>query len=146
VVLHTDRAGHAVGSDRLERTGVRPQTMPASGATEDVALLLADLSGASLIVTVGMHATLDEFLDRHRSGLASTFLTRLRIGPRLVDAKGVPQLYSGRIRTWHLVVVLLAGLLALAVALAATPVGHAWWLSLQESPHAVVDWIQGLSS
>jgi len=146
VVLHTDRAGHAVGSDRLERIGVRPQTLPASAATEDVALLLADLSGSSLIITVGMHATLDEFLDRHRSGLASTFLTRLRIGPRLVDAKGVPQLYSGRTRTWHLFVVLLAGLLALAVALAATPVGHSWWVSLQDSPHALVDWFQGLTS
>ena len=144
VVLHTDRAGHAVGSDRLERIGVRPQTLAASGATEDVGLLLADLSGASLIITVGMHATLDEFLDRHRSGLASTFLTRLRIGPRLVDAKGVPQLYSGRTRTWHLVLVLLAGLLALAVALAATPVGHTWWLWLQGSPHAFADWFQGL--
>ena len=69
--------------------------------------------GASLIIAVGTHATLDEFLDRQRSGLASTFLTRLRVGPKLVDAKGVPQLYAGRVRLWHLLLVLLAGLLAL---------------------------------
>ena len=91
VVLHTDRAGRAVGSDRLGRIGVRAQTFSASGTSEDVAMLLADLAGASLIVSVGTHATLGEFLDRHRSGLASTFLTRLRVGPKLVDAKGVPQ-------------------------------------------------------
>ncbi|HET7357717.1 MAG TPA: putative cytokinetic ring protein SteA [Nocardioidaceae bacterium] len=146
VVLHTEPSGVAAGRERLDRIGLQAHTLAASATTEDVALLVADLSKASVIITVGMHATLEEFLDGHRSGLASTFLTRLRVGPRLVDAKGVPQLYSGRARPWHLVVVLLAGLLALAVALAATPVGHAWWLSLQESPHAVVDWFQGLIS
>ncbi|HEU5046055.1 MAG TPA: putative cytokinetic ring protein SteA [Nocardioidaceae bacterium] len=146
VILHTEPSGVATGRERLDRIGLQAHTMAATATTEDVALLVADLSKASVIITVGMHATLEEFLDRHRSGLASTFLTRLRVGPRLVDAKGVPQLYSGRARPWHLFVVLLAGLLALAVALAATPVGHAWWLSLQESPHAVVDWFQGLFS
>ena len=109
------------GSDRLERLGVRYQTLAAAGTSEDVALLLADVHGASLVVTVGTHATLDEFLDRQRSGLASTFLTRLRVGPKLVDAKSVPQLYAGRVRLWHLALVLLAGLVALAAAIAATP-------------------------
>ena len=103
VVLHADRGGRAIGSDRLDRLGVRSQPLAATGTTEDVAMLLADISGASLIITVGTHATLDEFLDRQRSGLASTFLTRLRVGPKLVDAKGVPQLYAGRVRLWHLV-------------------------------------------
>lgn len=121
VVLHTDRSGQALGADRLDRLGVRPQRMMASGTTEDVALLLADTNGASVIITVGTHATLDEFLDRQRAGLASTFLTRLRIGPRLVDAKGVPALYAGRVRLWHLLAVLLFGLLALAAALTTTP-------------------------
>ena len=146
VVLHADRSGRAVGSDRLERLGVRTQTLSASGTSEDVAMLLADVSGASLIIAVGTHATLDEFLDRQRSGLASTFLTRLRVGPKLVDAKGVPQLYSGRVRVWHLLVVLLAGLVALAVAVAATPVGDRWWHDL--SPHLtdLTAWIQGLVS
>jgi uncharacterized membrane-anchored protein len=127
VVLHSDRTGRAVGSDRLDRIGVRAENFSASGTSEDVALLLADLAGASLIVSVGTHATLTEFLDRHRSGLASTFLTRLRVGPKLVDAKGVPQLYSGRVRGWQLLSVLLAGIVALLVALAGTPVGQEWW-------------------
>jgi uncharacterized membrane-anchored protein len=146
VVLHTDRAGRAVGSDRLEKIGVRPHNFSASGTTEDVAMLLADLAGASLIVSVGTHATLDEFLDRHRSGLASTFLTRLRVGPKLVDAKGVPQLYAGRVRLWHLLVVLLAGIIALLVALAGTPVGQEWWDSLKVHLDGPTDWFQGLFS
>ena len=113
-------------------------------AGEDVALLLADVRGASLIVAVGTHATLDEFLDRQRAGLASTFLTRLRVGPMLVDAKGVPQLYAGRVRPWHLVLVVLAGLIALAVAIAATPVGEEWWSSIGGTLSDVLAWIQGL--
>jgi len=144
VVLHSDRAGRAVGSDRLERIGVRPHNFSASGTSEDVALLLADLAGASLIVSVGTHATLNEFLDRHRSGLASTFLTRLRVGPKLVDAKGVPHLYSGRVRIWHLVVVLLAGIAALLVAIAGTPVGQEWWDAVQDWLSDATDWFQGL--
>jgi uncharacterized membrane-anchored protein len=146
VVLHTDRAGRAVGADRLDRLGVSTQNFSASGTTEDVAMLLADLSGASLIVSVGSHATLDEFLDRHRSGLASTFLTRLRIGPRLVDAKGVPHLYAGRVRIWHMLAVLVAGVAALCVAIAATPVGQEWWTSVQPSLRDLLDWFQGLFS
>jgi uncharacterized membrane-anchored protein len=144
VVLHADRSGRAVGSDRLDRLGVRHQTLSASGTSEDVALLLADVRGASLIVAVGSHATLDEFLDRQRAGLASTFLTRLRVGPKLVDAKGVPQLYAGRVRLWHLALVLLTGLLALAVAIAATPVGEEWWSSIGGALSDAIDWIQGL--
>ncbi|QWZ10193.1 hypothetical protein KRR39_10915 [Nocardioides panacis] len=144
IVLHADRSGRALGGDRLDRLGVRHQTLSASGTSEDVALLLADVRGASLIIAVGTHATLDEFLDRQRSGLASTFLTRLRVGPKLVDAKGIPQLYAGRVRVWHLVLVLLAGLLALGVAIAATPVGGDWWSSIGGALSDVLDWIQGL--
>jgi uncharacterized membrane-anchored protein len=144
VVLHADRSGRAVGSDRLERIGVRTQSMAAAGTTEDIAMLLADAAGASLLIAVGTHATLDEFLDRQRAGLASTFLTRLRVGPRLVDAKGVPQLYAGRVRLWHLLVVLVAGLLALAVALASTPVGSEWWDELRATFPDLVAPIQGL--
>jgi uncharacterized membrane-anchored protein len=123
---------------------VRYQTLAASGTSEDVALLLADVRGASLIVAVGTHATLDEFLDRQRAGLASTFLTRLRVGPKLVDAKGVPQLYAGRVRLWQLALVLLAGFIALGAAIATTPVGEQWWSSAQGALHDVLTWIQGL--
>lgn len=146
VVLHSDRSGRALGSERLDRLGIRAHTFSASGTSEDVALLLADLSGASLIVSVGTHATLAEFLDRHRAGLSSTFLTRLRVGPKLVDAKGVPHLYSGRVRLWHLLLILFAGLLALTLAIAATPVGQQWWESVQPALDDVTDWFQGLFS
>jgi uncharacterized membrane-anchored protein len=146
VVLHTDLSGRAIGSDHLDRLGIRTRTISASGATEDVALLLADLSGASLIVPVGTHATFEEFLDGQRSGLASTFLTRLRVGPKLVDAKRVPDLYSGRVRSWHLALVLLAGLVALGVAVAATPVGADWWSAITGAFNDLLDWIQGLFS
>ncbi len=131
VVIHGDESGRVIGSERVEKLGVRPKHVSAGATTEDVALLLADIRGASLVITVGTHATLNEFLDRQRSGLASTFLTRLRVGPKLVDAKGVPALYGGRVRSWQLALVLLAGLLALAAALATTPVGQDWWDSLR---------------
>jgi uncharacterized membrane-anchored protein len=144
VVVHADRSGRAMGADRLDRIGVRTQKISASGTSEDVAMLLADASGASLIIAVGTHATLDEFLDRQRSGLASTFLTRLRVGPKLVDAKGVHQLYAGRVRLWHLALVLLAGLVALGIAIAATPVGGGWWEDLRTALSDLFDWIQGL--
>jgi uncharacterized membrane-anchored protein len=146
VVLHADRSGRVPGGDRLSRLGIRHRTLSASGMTEDMALLLADVHGASLIVAVGTHATLDEFLDRQRSGLASTFLTRLRVGPKLVDAKGIPQLYAGRVRLWQLALVLLAGLVALGAAVAVTPVGGEWWSALTAALSDVLDWIQGLFS
>jgi len=146
VVLHTDRSGRALGADRLDRLGVRHQDLAASGASEDAALVLADVRGASLVIAVGSHATLDEFLDRQRSGLAGTFLTRLRVGPKLVDARSVPQLYAGRVRAWHLVLVLLAGLVALAVAVAATPVGDQWGHQLGSFLSDLIDSIRGLFS
>ncbi len=143
-VVHLDPSARAAGTDRLDRLGVRYETVTASGMSEDIALLLADVRGASLIVTVGTHATLDEFLDRQRAGLASTFLTRLRVGPKLVDAKGLPLLYAGRVRLWHLAAVLLAGLVALAVAVSLTPVGDQWWSEVTAALSDVLEWIQGL--
>ena len=139
VVVHVDGSGRGPSTERLEKIGIRPLRIEASGSTEDVALLIADIRGASTLISVGSHATLDEFLDRQRAGMSSSFLTRLRVGPKLVDAKTVPTLYSGRVRNWQLFVVLLAGLVALAVAIAATPVGDQW-------SHDLNDWIQGLFS
>lgn len=110
----------------LDRLGVRPLLVRTDVTAEDVALLLAEAGGASLVIGVGMHARLEEFLDRQRSGLASTYLTRLRLGERLVDAAAVPYLYSGRVRPHHLVAVMLAGFAALAAAVGVTPVGQEW--------------------
>jgi uncharacterized membrane-anchored protein len=144
ILLHADASDRLVGADRLDRLGVRPRRVAASGTSEDIALLVADHGGASLIVTVGSHATLDEFLDRQRTGTSSTFLTRLRLGPRVVDAKAVPALYSGRVRTWHLVLALLVGLIAVAVAVATTPVGSSWADEVTTLGQSLLDRVAGL--
>lgn len=137
VVLHTDRTDRVAGGERLESLGIRPSRFGSEATTEDLALLLADLGEASVVICLGTHATLDEFLDRQRSGLASTFLTRLRLGPRLVDADAVPTLYGGRTRGWQLALVMVVGILALAIAVATTPVGNAWF---SDAAHALGDW------
>ena len=84
------------------------------------------------IVGVGLHATLEEFLDGSARGLASTYLTRLKVGPRLVDATAVPMLYSGQLRARHVYLVLLIGLVVVAAAIATTDVGHQWALDLRD--------------
>ena len=144
VVVHADATDRATGAERLDRLGVRPIRVATSGTSEDLALLLADIKGASLIVAVGTHTTLDEFLDRQRAGLASTFLTRLRVGSRLVDAKAVPALYSGRVRAWQLALLLLAGLLALLAALSVTPTGEELLRGVAGAVESVYDDIRGL--
>jgi uncharacterized membrane-anchored protein len=126
IVVHAYRDGNAPGLERVRRLGVEPVVFPATGTSEDVAMLLADDKGASLIVAVGTHATLVEFLDKGRSGMASTFLTRLRVGGKLVDAKGVSRLYRSRISNLTLVFMLLVGLSALVAALASTTGGRAF--------------------
>ncbi len=134
IVVHAYRDGRAPGRRRVEDLGVEHVVFPATGTSEDVAMLLADDRGAELIVALGTHATLIEFLDKGRSGMASTFLTRLRVGGKLIDAKGVSRLYRPRISTWQLWLLAMAGLIALFVSLAVTPVGQtifglsaAWW-------------------
>jgi uncharacterized membrane-anchored protein len=124
VVVHAYRDGRAPGVERVEKLGVPHVVFPATGTSEDVAMLLADDKGAELIVAVGTHATLVEFLDKGRSGMASTFLTRLRVGSKLIDAKGVSRLYRQRISNWQLGWLVIAGLLALGVALASTAAGQ----------------------
>jgi len=124
IVVHAYRDGRAPGLSRVQALGVEHVVFPATGTSEDVAMLLADEKGAELIVAVGTHTTLIEFLDKGRAGMASTFLTRLRVGTKLVDAKGVSLLSRPRITTFQLVLLALAGLLALLVALLATNLGQ----------------------
>jgi uncharacterized membrane-anchored protein len=118
VVVHAYADGRAPGLARVQDLGVEAITFPAAATSEDIAMLLADEKGASLIVAVGTHATLVEFLDKGRGGMASTFLTRLRLGGKLVDAKGVSRLYRSRISTLTLVVLVLAAFVAIGSALA----------------------------
>jgi uncharacterized membrane-anchored protein len=144
IVVHAYRDGRAPGLERVQKLGLKPVVFPATGTSEDVAMLLADDKGASLIVAVGTHATLVEFLDKGRSGMASTFLTRLRIGGKLVDAKGVSRLYRSRISNLSLAVLLSVGLFALFVALAATPAGTTMLQLVAARWDDLWSWIVGL--
>ena len=146
VVALVNRGAARSATDHLERLGVRPLRFETGATAEDAALLLGDLNDASLIVGVGMSATLDEFLDSQRSGLASTYLTRLKVGPRLVDAGAVPELYSGTVRVRHLLVVALVGLIALAAAIGVTPVGQEWADAIASGASDLLDSLQGLFS
>jgi uncharacterized membrane-anchored protein len=94
LIVHAYPDGRAPGRERLQEAGLDHQVVPAAGTSEDVAMLMAHEKGATLIVSVGAHFNLVEFLDRKRGGMSSTFLTRLKIGERLVDAKGVSRLYN----------------------------------------------------
>jgi uncharacterized membrane-anchored protein len=94
LIVHAYPDGRAPGQERLLEAGLKHQVVPAAGTSEDVAMLMAHEKGAALIVSVGAHFNLIEFLDRKRAGMSSTFLTRLKIGERLVDAKGVSRLYN----------------------------------------------------
>jgi uncharacterized membrane-anchored protein len=123
LVVHAYRDGRAPGIERIENLGLQAIPFPALGTSEDAAMLLADSKGARLIVAVGTHASLVEFLDKGRAGMASTFLTRLRVGPKLVDAKGVSRIYRSQVTGWHLVLLVLSAVIALSTALMLTDLG-----------------------
>ncbi|GAC1434788.1 MAG: putative cytokinetic ring protein SteA [Solirubrobacteraceae bacterium] len=135
LVLHAYTDGTAPGRELLEGLGLAYTTVAAPGTSQDVAMLLVAEKGASLIVSVGSQFNLVEFLDKNRRGASSTFLTRLRMGEILVDAKGVSRLYRPQPGYVPLLVVLAAGIVALAVVVATTPglrnVAELLWLKLQ---------------
>jgi uncharacterized membrane-anchored protein len=139
VVVCVPRGGSQTETAALRQLGVHPLLLETGATTEDAALVLAHRAGASVIVGVGLHATLEEFLDRQRAALASTYLTRLSVGPTLVDAATLPQLYSGRVRPRHLLGVTLAGLVAVGAAVATTPVGQDWVDQARPGVERVVD-------
>ncbi|WP_433826037.1 putative cytokinetic ring protein SteA [Actinoplanes sp. CA-015351] len=137
VIVHAYPDGRAPGLERVRGVGVDAITFPAAATSEDLAMLLADEKGASLIVAVGTHANLVEFLDKGRGGMASTFLTRLKVGGKLVDAKGVSRLYRQNISGSALLLLVLSALAAMASAVAVSTVGKAyltvvseWWNNL----------------
>jgi len=122
IVVHAYTGnGHAPGAPRLDRLGVPYHSVPAPGISEDLALLLAYEKGAELIVAVGTHLNLIEFLERDRAGMASTFVTRLKVGDILVDAKGVSRLVSRRVGVWPLVLLALAGFGVIVTAVLVSP-------------------------
>jgi uncharacterized membrane-anchored protein len=135
LVVHSYPNGDAPGRRRLEELGLPFKLVPAPGTSQDVAMLIAAEKGARLIVSVGSQFNLVEFLDRNRKGMSSTFLTRLRIGEILVDAKGVSRLYRPRPGLTPLLVVIAAGLVAIVAIVWMTPalrdVVDLLWLKLQ---------------
>lgn len=141
LVHHVHPDGRAPGRDALLELGVRYQEFVVEGTSEDAAMLLAYEAGAQLIVAVGTHATMVEFLDKGRAGMSSTFLTRLRLGPVLVDAKGVSQLYEGRVRSGDMVLLIGAAVAAMfVVILASDPLQtfvEALWLYVRDGWRSV---------
>ncbi|SQB64364.1 Thiamine pyrophosphokinase [Mobiluncus curtisii subsp. curtisii] len=142
IVVHAYPNGKAPGLTRVQELGVEHVVFPAAGTSEDITMLLADEKGAELIVALGTHATLVEFLDKGRAGMSSTFLTRLKVGSKLIDAKGVSKLYRPRIANWQMGLLVVAGLLAMLAALGSTTGGQtflglvaanmdAWWHGLR---------------
>jgi uncharacterized membrane-anchored protein len=121
LVVHGYPGGDAPGASRLTRLGLPHHVVSAPGISEDLALLLAYEKGASLIVAVGTHFNLVEFLERDREGMASTFVTRLKVGESLVDAKGVSRLVSRRVGIWPLAVFAATGVVAIVGAVLASP-------------------------
>ena len=131
VVLPADADGHASGLERIQDLGIGAMTFPAAGSAADLALLLVDHHGASLIVTAGHSANIEEFFDRTRvQSNPSTFLTRLKVGEKLVDAKAVATLYRNHISGTAIALLILAVLLAVVAAL---------WVSRADT--VVIDWI-----
>ncbi|MEU8361766.1 putative cytokinetic ring protein SteA [Nonomuraea sp. NPDC048882] len=146
LVVHAYRDGRAPGLERVHQLGREAVIFPATGTSEDIAMLLADDKGAELIVAVGTHGTLEEFLDKGRSGMASTFLTRLIIGSKLIDAKGVSRLYRSRITTSQLLLLVITALITMGVALFLSPLGQTWLNGLQDVWNAFIFWLVGLFS
>lgn len=131
VVVPAFADGHAPGLHRVQDIGAGAVTFPSSANPEDLALLVAAHHGASLIVTVGLSATMVEFLDRGRSGSnASTFLTRLQVGGALVDGRVLASLYRSRISTGAILLMIAAAVVAIGAALLVSDAGD-----------AVLDWI-----
>ncbi|MBI4897147.1 MAG: hypothetical protein HY827_02135 [Actinobacteria bacterium] len=121
LIVHAYTDGRAPGRERLQKLGLAHKIVAAPGTSEDIAMLMAAEEGASLIVTVGSHFNLVEFLDKNRKGMASTFLTRVRIGEILIDAKGVSRLYRPRPSNRALSGVLAAGVFALGAVIFSSP-------------------------
>lgn len=137
LIHHVHPNGHNPGFEELQAFGVDYEEFVVEGTSEDAAMILAHEAGADLIVAVGTHATMIEFLDKGRPGMASTFLTRLRLGPTLVDAKGVSRLYEGRVRRRDIVMLLAAALAVILVMVAVSDSLRVFldavWLSIRDA-------------
>ncbi len=123
IIVHAYPDGRSPGLARIEKLGLEEKTVVFSfpGTSEDLALLLAYELGAELIVAVGTHFNLVEFLDKGRKGMASTFLTRLKVGEKLIDAKGVSKLYQSRVKLGYFLAMSLSMLVVISAVLFVSP-------------------------
>jgi uncharacterized membrane-anchored protein len=142
VVLHAYPDGRAPGRSRLERLGIPFVEARSAGTSEDVAFLLAHERRAELIVAVGTHGNLREFLDKGRPGMSSTFLVRLRVGEILMDAKGVARLYPSRARARDLLLLVVAVLATIGLMAATSP---ALRLYVDQTLDGLIDWLRSLA-
>ncbi|MBI2842450.1 MAG: hypothetical protein HYX78_03540 [Armatimonadetes bacterium] len=146
IVVHTyaDMSRPAPGLARLKELGIGAKIAAVPGTSEDVAMLLAYEKGAELIVAVGTHSNLVDFLDKGRKGMSSTFLVRLKVGTRLVDARGASKLYQGRPSLRYAVVLILAAVVAFITIMALSPaVQHKMQLFVIEQKSRLWDlWVQ----
>jgi uncharacterized membrane-anchored protein len=137
LVVHAYADGRAPGRERLEQAGLAHLIIPVAGTSQDVAMLLAHEKGAKLIVSVGAHFNVTEFLDKNRAGMSSTFLTRLRVGETLIDAKGVSRLYRPGIGRLGLSAFLLVFIVLAVIVIAASPgfdnVTELLWLKIKDA-------------
>jgi uncharacterized membrane-anchored protein len=144
IIVHAYPDGQAPGLARVQALGLESVACRGVGTSEDIALLIADGRGAAVIVAVGTRFSLEEFLDKGRPGMGSTFLTRLRVGGKLVDAKGVSRLYRPRVSGWALAVLVAAACAAVLAIMLATPTGQIIVQYLSTQWDVVKYWFTGL--
>jgi uncharacterized membrane-anchored protein len=133
IVVHAYANGKAPGLERVQAMGIEPVIFPVTGTSEDAAMLLAWEHGAKLIVAVGTHSNMVDFLEKGRKGMASTFLVRMKVGSILVDARGVSQLYQQSIHRRYFAELFLAALVPIAILL---------WVSPATKPFFNLLWLQ----
>ncbi len=121
IIVHAYSNGEAPGLDRIEKLGLNAKVFPSLGTSEDIAMLLAYEKGSELIVAVGTHSNVIDFFEKGRKGMASTVLVRLRVGNRLIDARGVSQLYRGNVKTSLMLSLLAAAFIPVFMLAAFSP-------------------------
>ena len=121
LIAHAYPDGSCPAMDRIKALGLSADPWALSATSEDLALLLAYHSLAELIVAVGTHANMIEYLDKGRGGMSSTFLVRLKVGDKLVDAKGVSKLYRTSAKPIHVIIVIVAALIVMIATFAISP-------------------------
>ena len=127
LLVHAYLDGKAPGIERLKKLGVEYTVFPVAGTSEDAALLLAHANGAELIVAVGTHSNMIDFLEKGRAGMASTVLVRIKVGAKLVDAKGVSKLYRPKVNAIQIAQVLIAGIIPIFIVFSISPILSQFW-------------------